>query len=286
MNDSDRPGDLCGAIQEAGRNTAADLTGLARAGPKPGPEIVHNIRVAAKRLRSWWRLLRPDTGFGDELVQAQARLRQVGAALGGLRDAEVMQRTLEKLAGAVDPETYANVSEILSALHPGLSLSPATWSQLATNIAAEQHAWKSLTRDACDEATVGAGLRRSYRRARRRGKRAVESGYLEDFHAWRKAVKALTYQLELMEFVNRDTGVSVSDYRKLGNRLGQVHDLAVLAQQLDCPEFETIAADLEPLRLALEARRNKLTRACGKQLRQLFRTKASQFARVAFGGAR
>lgn len=286
MIDSDRPGDLCGAIQDAGRNTAAELAGLAGAGPEPGPEVVHNIRVAAKRLRSWWRLLRSDAGSKEDLVQAQARLRQVGAVLGGLRDAEVMRRTLEKLAGAVDPETYANVSEILSALHPVLSLSPATWSQLATSIAAEQHAWKSLTRDACDDAAVEAGLRRSYRRARRRGKRALESGCLEDFHSWRKAAKALTYQLELMEFVYRDTGVSVSDYRKLGNRLGQVHDLAVLAQQFARPEFEAIAADMEPLRLALRARRKKLMRACGKQLHQLFRAKASRFARAAFGVAR
>jgi CHAD domain-containing protein len=286
MTGSDRPGKLCGAVREAGGRLAGDVANLVRAGREPKPEVVHDIRVGAKRLRAWWRLLRPATDSPPDLTEARERLRQLGAALGGLRDAEVLQRTLREIAGDLVPQTYTSVAAILSALYPVQSLPPSKWAELSTAIAAEQYAWESLAPDACNEAMVVASLGRSYRRARQCGKRALASGQLDDFHAWRKAVKALTYQLEVVGSVTGETGVPVPDYRKLGNRLGQVHDLSVLAQQLARPEFETVAAELGPLFLALEARRNHLTRSCGKAFHRLFHSKTKDLVRTAIGAAR
>jgi CHAD domain-containing protein len=80
---------------------------------------------------------------------------------------------------------------------------------------------------------LGAGLRRVYRDCRRGMRAAADGGDGKDFHAWRREVKCLWHQLELLAPL-RSSGVGrlAARCHRLGDLLGDEHDLAMLQSQL------------------------------------------------------
>ena len=78
------------------------------------------------------------------------------------------------------------------------------------------------------------GLGRTYRRARQLGKKAIRKPSCERMHEWRKWVKYLNYQLELLasgEALERTR----RDLTRLGRLLGRHHDLSLVTEMLQGP---------------------------------------------------
>lgn len=80
------------------------------------PEELHQMRVATRRLRSTLRTFRPllDQGWADGL---RRRLRGLAAALGEVRDLDVLMERVDRDAAALDPEDAAATAPVVAALH-------------------------------------------------------------------------------------------------------------------------------------------------------------------------
>ena len=62
--------------------------------------------------------------------------------------------------------------------------------------------------------------------------RAQTRGRPSDFHAWRKSVKSLWYQLRLVERLVAGLATQVEEFKELETALGEEHNLVVLRNKL------------------------------------------------------
>ena len=112
---------------------------------------------------------------------------------------------------------------------------------------------------------LARGLARSCRRVRATLERAAETGASAEFHEWRKRVKELRYQIELLastgsaELKRREKALAA-----LAEELGKVTDLIVLQTALverqssgAVPQAPALA---EAIRSTIDARARELTR--------------------------
>lgn len=264
-----RPGELWGEELQRMALWQLDLAleGLGRGDEIPDERAVHEIRKALKRLRALLRLLESQLGAGAYARESEA-LRDAGRALSGARDAEVMLATLDtlvernrdRLAGrrGVIGLRAALLAERSRAREGALG-DP----RVRTQVLAELHACRvrvamwQLPEDAGPE-LVEAGLLHLYRQGhkRRRRARSGNGDRTRLMHQWRKRVKDLRYALEILQPVelprhegpkgkhrkraHRHLAAARKDAKwlhqqakradKLGELLGEDHDLAMLAQ--------------------------------------------------------
>jgi len=299
-------------------------------GGAPGEKAVHETRKALKRLRALVRMLRSELGE-EVFARENAALRDAGRRLAGARDAEVMVDTLDgllrgdgrrlarrrgvvRLRRALVAEKEAAVARVL-----GDAAMRADVLEELRGIRRRVAAWPLSGRDGIQ--ALEPGLQRIYRQGRGRYRRAA-AGKRERgraMHEWRKRVKDLRYAAEMLERRDPAGQRSLSKRRRrkaakraraqplrrlarradrLGEALGEEHDLAVLAGRLRDPGARNPHRDGAPLRLGrrnrkavlkLIARRRRKLRA--KTLRdgaRLFRRRPRRFvkrARRAFRNA-
>ena len=200
-------------------------------------KAVHTARKDLKKLRSLLRLVRP--GIGDDAYSsANDELRAAGQALGGIRDADVMLETLEKVIEDSDdlgeaPSVTALRSDLLdrrARAHHGAGPSRAAEdaSTRIEEVAAELTDWP----DAVAEALV-PGLERAYRRGRKRMHQAEEEPTTERLHEWRKRAKDHWYHLRLVgDAWPQELEARADEVHRLTDLLGDDHDLAILAGEV------------------------------------------------------
>ena len=219
-------------------------------------QAVHETRKSFKRIRALLRLLRPHLGevFGHE----NARIRDLSALLSPYRDADAMLETLAKLHQAL-PELIDQ--PMYQAAHASLLRSRE---QVVEDAAGYPHAAARVV-EGLEEARNGVGdwpvphsleevqglLQKTYKRARKAFVQASESGEVEDFHTWRKRVKDLLYQSQLL----RDTPLALpkpfhQSLAGFAELLGDHHDLTVFEELLAQPE---VFADQQHASEVLEA---------------------------------
>jgi CHAD domain-containing protein len=223
-------------------------------------EAVHGARKDLKKARALLRLARP--GMPSDAYRRENRaLRDIGRAMSGGRDADVMVETSDALA-----ERFGNSREF-AALHRRLAAN-ARGRQDAADVealtdslrdAAERAA--SWPFDDCDLATLQAGEKRAYRDGRREFADARADPSAERLHEWRKRVKDLWYHHRLLAKAWRGPMKAHADEcDKLGGLLGDDHDLVTLAATLtagdgvDAPP----SVDVEALTALIERRREEL----------------------------
>lgn len=150
------------------------------------PERVHRLRVICKHLRATWELLTPALGRSRTRPQERA-LRDAARVLAGSREAHVLGRTVirltrrhgdARLAGAGEAGVLAPVDameQLLDVIHdrwPDHGPPPQGTAALRAVFAAQRAAIERWP-EAMDGDLLVAGIVRSYRRARRVGRRAM-----------------------------------------------------------------------------------------------------------------
>ncbi|HVV50929.1 MAG TPA: CHAD domain-containing protein, partial [Polyangia bacterium] len=107
---------------------------------------------------------------------------------------------------------------------------------------------------------VGDGVTRTYRHGLEALAAARELPSAERFHAWRKKVKALAYELRIIGAAVPELGTTlIPKVERLGELLGQVHDLdCVKATARLHPRWFGRAADGEAVLAAVDQRRAEL----------------------------
>lgn len=276
-----------GLVRIAAEWIGVALAKIDRAGGARAAEDLHQVRVTVKRLRALLRLVRPVIGRSF-FRRENARLKRITNRLSSFRDAVVSRRTLEDLAStAPDKQDRKAISLLLQrasrACQDPIQFEEqraAAMTRVRRDFLVSADNFENMLLPAEEWNAVGPGLGDMYRRARNRMLLAARRGTDEAFHDWRKQVKHLYYELQLLRPVSPErVGVMVKHLRDLEECLGRDHDLTVAAHVLT--ECAQAPGDRRALRRAvalLDKRRSKLRREGDALGRQFFRDKPGKFA--------
>jgi CHAD domain-containing protein len=202
-----------------------ELSGKAGSAPE---EAVHNARKDMKKLRALLRLVRGE--LGDAVYSREnACFRDATAGLAGLRDADVMLVTLDKLE--LDDAVSGPVRQALEAhrVRTGGGVRERAARQVVAILteARERVAGWPFEEDGFE--ALRPGLRRMYRRGRREFLAMREEPTVEGLHEWRKRAKEMWYDHSLLESLWKPVMEATGDEaHALSDLLGDDHDLAVL----------------------------------------------------------
>lgn len=220
------------------------------AGEQPGETDVHLARRAAKRARALAKL-------APAKLDVLARHTRNGVAaarrrLGGARDAQVRRQTLAELAPGLG-DAHAGLATLLAG-------------EDAAAAAADAHAARdeivSLIRDwelcdaDCDLSDLVEAAGATYRRARKRARRA-RAGGTEELHHWRTAVVDLEYHAGFLMRYAPALRRLRSDADRLREHLGDVNDLDDLACYVGEREADAQSPAMRALERASARRRAK-----------------------------
>ncbi len=230
------------------------------------PDPVHDLRVAIRRCRS--------LGEGFQAVDPNPdweKMRKAGkavfAALGTLRDVQVLMEWIEKLGSSDDPATqkllaYCHEQEEIHKLHAAETLAgfdAARWEQWAT----------SLPRSAArlrpgSEVFQEMALER-WAEARELHRVALRSRSKVALHRLRIGIKKLRYLVE--NFLPSLHAAWTKDLKYLQDDLGEVHDLDVLWETaIRVQAFATPEERTHWQKTIAEARKTRVDRYRAKML--------------------
>ncbi|WP_027169997.1 CHAD domain-containing protein [Mesorhizobium sp. WSM3224] len=246
----------------------------AREKPEQG---LHKCRKRLKSVRALLRLVRS----GDEpFCQTENECyKQVSALLAGPREATALIEAVDRLAAehsagsGLDP-----VRERLVLRQHELHAGPGLDAAINAAIAACREGLERIDRLALPDQPEHAadiladGARATLRRAKKALDKAQSRGEDEDFHDLRKAAKTHSMHLSLL---GRLWPTPIKARRKavdkLGEELGELHDVFVMRALLDA-EGEPLgpADDTKLLRKLLKRSEKSLTKACLADAADLF----------------
>lgn len=202
---------------------------------------IHEARKAMRRVRAVLRLVRDPLGFSVYRAE-NAALRDIGRVIGGSRDATVLVETVQGLSllydGVLDADAFGDLLHHLRGRDELIRrrITAYTVNNVVVDLQAARTRFASWPRTLTaqgattdDFEAVRLGIRRVYRRGRRRLVDAAHHPTAEAHHVWRKRVRYLRFQMELLEgmWPRMQQGLA-SDLAHLADVLGAEHDLAML----------------------------------------------------------
>jgi CHAD domain-containing protein len=241
---------------------------------------IHDARKQLKKARAALRLLRGSIG---EIAyrRENAALRDAARPLGAARDSRVLVAAFDELSQMNKLRRILRQEQTQS--RRALTRTLITKQRAALRAVIKRSERWRLSGD--DRAILGEGLTRSYRRGRKNFAAARQSRDTEGLHAWRKQVKYLWHQLQiLMPMQPAKLGKLAARYHKLADTLGDDHDLAVLRHKIEshADAFERIR-DLDELLRRLDRRRIQLQDKAFRLGARLFADKPDRKRRMVFG---
>ena len=228
-------------------------------------ESIHDARKRVKKTRALLRLARPKGRRAHNRA-----LRDAARTLSGARDADVMVETIDDLAerysGQLPKREFERVREPLAA-QAAATAPEGSADTLAPLVTTE---WRVGDVDPAE------ALTRTYVRGRDDFKTVLEDPTSEHLHEWRKRVKDLWYQQQLLEELWPEVmKAQAKEAKKLSKQLGEDHDLAVLTDVLRSdPSLD--GDELLPL---IAKRRKQLLKRMRKRGRRVYAEKPKHFAR-------
>jgi CHAD domain-containing protein len=232
-------------------------------------EAVHETRKRLKRLRASLRLSRDALG-GETYDSENTVFRMAGRRLSGARDAQVLVETLDGLrkrfADELPPAATDRLRARLKNEHEQATQAlrdddvaiDATLGEL--DRARTRAAGWTLDAEGFD--ALKPGLRRIYRRGRKRMRKAAREPTTENLHEARKRVKDLWHATQIVRPAAPKKLKRLSKRaHRLANLLGDDHDLAVLRDYVErTPQAFEDESSKRALLAVLDRRRDALQR--------------------------
>lgn len=220
----------------------------------PRDDRIHRLRKGCKKLRGLVRMVQP---VFDGYAAENTAIRDAAAGLSGARDAEVMIATLDMLSvDTGDKEAFAAFRDHLTARR---DTSPDGEADALAAFRVSLQAVRDRANDWRLDDTgfdaLSGGIVIAAARARKAMKRARKDPAAETVHDWRKRVKDHWYHSRLLVPLwpaPMDTHARAAD--RLGDLLGQHHDLAVLVARAEA-ESDMLGPSGRKLLRSLVARR-------------------------------
>jgi CHAD domain-containing protein len=218
-----------------------DIAQSALSPPSDFHSGVHNARKALKRLRSLIWLVRP--GLPQPLfAHLDHSLKATAKELAPARDAQALVDTVDGL-GKKAPRLVESpamqglrswLSERRDEAERRTKADPAA--KALRDLKALRTTFGRLSIYPDDFGPLSAGLKASYRDARKAGRAAFSPETDEALHEWRKLVQRHWRQIQLLTPCAPETLTARADHvHKLAQLLGDDHDLANLRQLLAAP---------------------------------------------------
>jgi CHAD domain-containing protein len=244
---------------------------LGRLRKSPHPAAVHGVRKEIKKLRALFRLVRGEIGRGVYRKGAKA-LREAADSLTAPRDARVMLKAFEKLAGR-DARKFAGIEK---ALRKNCRRETRRFRKKDSAAAAGRILRKTGRRvgelkiKTVGWAAIEPGLKQSYRRGREFYKLVLRKPSPENFHEWRKHVKDLWHYFCLLYPAWPAEARAYTEELELqGAHLGEDHDLFLL-QQFTAEHCAGQGGEAEALKRLIESRQKQLRAAALKAGSRLY----------------
>jgi CHAD domain-containing protein len=268
------------------------LEQLEPARPVPD-ENIHTARKSLKKARAVLRLLRD--GMGDDAYQAEnSSLRDAGRVLSPIRDARSLIDAFDSLHDRYMKELeQVELEPLRKILHSNLTKarrglhldSPAKSKDLKNCIRGLEDCLVLTKREdfaAIDPAVAGSGLQRIYRTGRKAFAEARAVRTTEALHEYRKQVKYLFNAIDglVNSHNNGNNGNSkiLKWADRLGDRLGDDHELAVLSLEISRATYTPVDSDvIRILHELIQRRRVKLERDALRLGKKLYAQKPGKF---------
>jgi CHAD domain-containing protein len=261
------------------------VEGLEGASDRELGEAVHEARKSLKRLRACLRVVRPTVG-AETYQRENAAFRQAGRRLAGARDAAVLIETLDGITQGADDElpdeATARLRAALEAEHE-LAIEALRLDGLRpvlVELRSARQRTAGWTFEAGGFEALEPGLRRVYRRGRRRMRAAASEPSDENLHEWRKRVKDLWHASQIVRAAapKRMRRFAQRAHR-LSDLLGEDHDLAVLRDRVEHSRgrFDDPAAQAALVGM-IDRRRQRLQDEAFKRGAKLYKQSPKRFA--------
>jgi CHAD domain-containing protein len=249
---------------------------------------VHELRKDLKRLRALLRLLRGSVGEAS-YNRANQILRDMGRPLTPVRDAKILMQTLGTMRRAKDDQrTNALGRQLMKALQrekgDGRRKLSSHFESARTHLVDIKDTLAKMGTSPVQPETVAADLARVYKKGRRSYAQACAAPTDERLHECRKQAKY--FHNGIITLVELYPG-SFPRWQKrsdrLGDYLGEDHDLAVLTQRITefCARDTDHAQAVAPLNDRILKQRKKLQRRAMRVAERLYAKKASQLRMAA-----
>lgn len=203
-------------------------------------EAIHCARKDIKKTRAVLRLFRTKIAKKD-YRRLTRLLREAADRLSAPRDAFVKAQTIRRLRDHFKGElTSAAFRHSSTQLRRSLDEEMKRYANEGAAVAVERtlhrvaNQLKGLTVSGKGWKALSPGVKTSYRRGRRAYQVTSIDSSPQNFHEWRKRAKDLWYLVRLLQPVWREQMEAMAgELDALGKKLGEDHDLHVLAQDLE-----------------------------------------------------
>lgn len=209
---------------------------------EPGDDpfkAAHEARKAFKRMRALLQMVRPT--IGEKAFQkVNGRLRLLGNKLAPVREAGAMLEMMDNLKESWDQPpaafkaAYKQLEKQRAKVLKTLIHKKNVLGSVAVKLEKTLADIERLKLEAAGFKVVKKGLKRVYEQGQQRMKAAYrQKNRPEAFHHWRKRVKNMWHQLEILTPVKpKKLDVYAEEAHQLADFLGDAHDLAELRHLL------------------------------------------------------
>ena len=245
---------------------------------------VHEVRKHLKKLRATMRLAVGAVGKNCHAEEDRC-VRDIGRLVSDLRDAQVRLQTFIKLrnkAAKNSGKCFPRIEELLVLERESFSAAFAGWQKDAIpqleDVKAHLMAWPL---DDLNWKQICNAVCKIYRRGQRALATTIDDPEAENFHAWRKRVKDVWYQLRILQPLNRTVMEEMAqDAKVLGQLLGPEHDLHFLRARLEKESGdEALAEEVEKLQKLIGKRCKRLRRDALELGRRFYAEPSTSFAK-------
>ncbi|HEY9772045.1 MAG TPA: CHAD domain-containing protein [Coleofasciculaceae cyanobacterium] len=270
----------------ASEQTKKAITELTCTGKLGVDEAVHQARTRLKKTRAVLRLVRyslPPSIY----EQNNQSFRDIGRNLSKLRDSKVGIKTLDNLIAHADPFSPELFSNIRRELYVDYRqeyqrvVDGDVLSLVKNELKDAQDDINNWTIKSNSWSAVDQSLNRVYARGYKDLAKVISKPTAENFHEWRKRVKYLRYQLQVINPIWKDLVQTwVEQTHVLSNYLGEDHDLAVLKEFVSSqPKRFDRDRELDFLIPLIERRQKELRTAAISLGKKIYTEKPKNFAR-------
>jgi len=246
---------------------------------------VHEVRKHLKKLRAAMRLAIGAVGK-DCHADEDRCVRKIGRLVSDLRDAQVRLQTFVKLRGKAaknsKQQLFPRTEELLLLERESFSAAFAGWQRQAIpqleKVKARLMAWPL---DELHWKQICKAVCKIYRRGQRALAKTIDDPEPENFHAWRKRVKDVWYQLRILQPLNRTVLEEMAhDAEVLGELLGSEHDLDFLGARLEKETGDkALTGELAQLQKLISKRCKRLRRDALELGRRFYAEPSKAFAK-------
>jgi CHAD domain-containing protein len=283
-----KPGESASkGVRRIAREELGKVRDVVSGQPEGRDGAVHDARKRLKKLRALLKLVRDEVG-ANAYREENGCFRDTARPLSEVRDARVLTEALEELRRRFPRAPAAGLKRAGETLR-------RRQEETARRVLDEQGVLADVAdvaRQAGDRvkgwaprggdwSVLKAGLRRTYRQGRDALAVAHSASTDANLHEWRKRVKDLWHQLQLLAPARPDILEALADKaHELADRLGDDHDLVVLSETLkDVSRAGGDGAHGAALSRLIERRRGALQKDAFRLGDELYQERPKDFVR-------